>query len=228
MKWRLYVFAITLFLISCTTNNLGLDSGLFSGKPCAAPCWQNLTPGKSTATDVDRFIKTLSPTAWPEEITLAGGPNCQTRQIADNVSPRPATTVADFQIEDEKLTLIQSSPAHPPNLAELQAHLGPPEFFKALLAIGPDGSNYAIEVYYPSQGLAFIIAPDQNDVGYIKPSMIVATIQYFAPGSLLSYFIVSESCVAGMAKAQADAPLVIAQFVQPWSGFGAVKVISTR
>jgi hypothetical protein len=59
----LALFMMLIPLTGCATNTLGIDSGLFTDKPCKAPCWNGLTPGVSTAKDVDQFMQDLS-TSW--------------------------------------------------------------------------------------------------------------------------------------------------------------------
>ena len=227
MKLRLDCLVFMLFLLLTACSNTDLDSGLFSGKPCKAPCWQNLTPSQSTADDVDQFINRLSTASWPGRKSIVETPNCKLMQITDKIGAA-ANAIATFNIENGILSFIQSTPANSTDLEEIIDHLGPPEYFEAVIAIGPDGKNYIVEVYYPSQGLAFIVDPSIADVGYIKPYMNVLTIQYFAPGSLLSYFTVRKSCFMSQADAAMRAQSEISIYVQPWSGFGAVKVVTSR
>ena len=230
MKWQLFsvIFATLFLLMACSPKFHDLDSGLFTGKPCKAPCWQNLIPGKSTEADVDRFLNNLSTVDWPGRgyrVFNNDGLTCWYKDFADQVGGTVNEAVR-FNIENGTLTFIESINKPLINLGDLVRQIGSPEYFNAELVVGPDGSNYSVEVYYPSQGLAFIITPEQNDVGYVKPSMIVSTIQYFAPGSLLSYFTVKDSCFIGQAKAIDMAKREITG-VQPWSGFGIVKAIPT-
>lgn len=215
------ILAIFLFLISCEPGNL--DSGLFSGKPCKAPCWQNLTPGQSTADHVDRFINNLSATEWPGRRSLFYPPNCTAKIVSDKIGTVVDARVS-FQIENDKLTFIESNPTNAPTLGEIVNSVGPPEYFEAVSVGGDAGISYFVEIYYPARGLGFIVAPNQEANGYVRPDTKVMTIEYFAPGNLLSYFTTRYSCFVGQAKAIADAQREIADRVQLWSGFGAVKV----
>ena len=230
LRFQLWMFVIFFLLTGCVstqhlstptqslTGSSQQNSGIFSEKPCKAPCWQNLTPGQSTKNDVEHIINGLNKSDWPSNRSFSYLTGCEGWQIS-NVSE-----VVSFNIEDGKLTFIELSSEHLTNLQDLVNHLGPPEYFEAVWAIGPDGSTYSVEVYYPSQGLAFIVSHTQTDVGYIKPSMVVVTAHYLAPGSLLSYFTARKSCSIGQADAITEAQREISVHVQPWSGFGAVKV----
>lgn len=57
--WGIFILLL-VNLSACSSNQSKIDDGLLTGKPCSAPCWNNLTPGKSTAADVDNFLKNLS------------------------------------------------------------------------------------------------------------------------------------------------------------------------
>lgn len=187
MKLRLHclVFSIFLLLVSCAPNNSSLDSGLFTGKPCKIPCWNGLTPGVSTAKDVDQFMQGLSIKKWPARRTFVYNPvynpDCKMVQIAD----RPGTTVnasVNMNVDHGKLVYIQSVHDNMPSLGQIADHLGPPEYFEALHVIGPDGEGYALTIYYPKQGVVFEVSVDLKDLGFIKPNMVVNDIQYFEPG----------------------------------------------
>ncbi len=212
-------------LSACIPNKWYLDSGLFSGQPCKAPCWNNLTPGKSTAADVDHYLNSLSAKDWPVRRSTSEAPKCKDVQIR-NKPGLVVDTAVTFTIENGVLILIESIPYYPLTLQDLVAHLGPPEYFKAVLAVGPDGSDYQLEVYYPSKGLAFRVST--SDAGFIRPNMRILTIQYFAAGRLLSYFGRRYSCGMSQVDAVASAQSQIATEIQPWAGFGKVKVIQTH
>jgi len=217
-----------LFLMACTTPGWeDIDSGLFTEKPCKAPCWHNLTPGLSTADDVDHFVNTLSMDEWAGRFSDSYESGCKYIQISDTPDD-PVNVVVEFHIENGKLTFIQSVHSDIPTLGQIVDHLGPPEYIKAILAVGPEESAYGLQIYYPKQGLAFLVAPDKKDVGYIKPAMRVFAIQYFSSGDLLSYLTVVGSCDLGQSGAIANAKNDIAKYVQTWSGFGEVKVITSK
>lgn len=229
MKRALYLvlFMMLITLTGCATNTLGIDSGLFTGKPCKLPCWNSLTPGVSADKDVDQFIQNLSKEQWPARDTIVYDPDCKMVTIAD----RPGTTVnalVTMNIDHGKLTYIHSVHSDMPSLQQVVDNLGPPEYFEALHVIGPDGEFYDLSIYYPKRGIAFDVSVNQKDLGFIKPDMLVNDIQYFAPGDLLSYFLARYSCDVGQKGAELNGQREIANYIQPWSGFGAVKVIQTR
>ncbi len=220
--WMLFlVFSIIPLLMACTPANL--DSGLFTGKPCKLPCWNGLTPGLSTATDVDQFMQGLSIKTWPARRTYVHETGCKTIQIADRTFPT-VNTFLSMNVDHGRLTYIQSVHDNMPNLQQIVDHLGPPEYFEALHVIGPDGESYQLTIYYPKQGVVFEVLVDLKDLGFIKPDMVVSDIEYFEPGDLHSYFLAAYLCAVGQDGAASTAQIHIAN-IQPWSGFGAVKLI---
>ena len=223
---RAALYMVLMTLIGCATNPLGMNCGLFTGKPCTRPCWNSLTPGASTANDVDQFTNSLSTKAWPARDTLVYPTGCKQISIAD----RPGETVnalVNMHVENGKLTYIQSVHDNMPSLQQILDHLGPPEYFEALDVVGPDGKAYMLTIFYPKQGVVFEVSVDLKDLGFIKPDMVVSGIEYFEPGILLSYFLARYSCSVGQVGATSTAQIEIAN-IQPWSGFGEVKVVQTR
>jgi hypothetical protein len=226
---RLFCWASLMALIAltaCTTNLLGLDSGLFTGKPCKAPCWNGLTPGVSTAKDVNQFMQDLSTKNWPARDTLVYDTGCKRVMIADQLGS-PVKAFVNMNVDKDELTYIQSVHENMPALQQIIAHLGPPEYFRAVHVIGLDGEEYMLTVYYPKQGVVFEVSVDLKDLGFIRPEMVVSGIEYFEPGELLSYFLAQLSCGLGREGAISTAQIQIAQ-IQPWLGFGEVKVVQTR
>ncbi len=204
-----------------------MDSGLFTGKPCKVPCWNGLTPGLSTAKDVDQFMQNLSTKQWPSRDTLVYDTGCKLIKIADKPGS-PVDAFVNMHVDDGKLTYIQSVHDNMPSLQLVVDHLGPPEYFRAVHVIGIDGGQeYMLTVYYPKQGVVFEVSVELKDLGFIRPDMVVSGIEYFEPGELLSYFLARLSCGLGVKGAISNAQIYIAQ-IQRWSGFGRVQAVQTR
>jgi hypothetical protein len=204
----------------------GLDSGMFTGEPCKLPCWNGLTPGLSQAKEVEHFIQGLSLNNWPRRETQDYN-TCKIIQISDSIDS-PANAVVNLTVDSGKLTYIASGQKDMPNLRQIVDQLGPPEYYEALHAIGPDGEAYFLTIYYPKQGVVFQVTVDLEDLGFIKPDMVVNDIEYFEKGDLLSYYLAAFSCSVGREGAKINAQKRIKNFIQPWSGFGKVNVIQTH
>lgn len=220
---RILLFFVAMLLVACST---GIDSDLFeSESSCKAPCWHQLVPGQSTTSDVVRFLD--SPRMrfwWPDRNVHKYGAQIDWIRISDRTQPR----IVDLYMEDGKLTFIRSWGSTSATLGQVVEHFGPPEYVLALLAVGPERSVYVLEVYYPKRGLGFEMsalgmgaATDHPDVGQISADMPVEAIQYYQPGDLRSYFTVRQ-------PAFPRGELEVEKELQPWPGFGKVKVIETH
>jgi hypothetical protein len=196
-----------------------IDSGLLRDTTCKAPCWNNLTPGQTTPTELDQYLSTLSLWTWLERRTFTYETGCRWTRFSKNTIPG----VMDFFIENEKLTYIELWGHMNGNLGKVVDRYGPPESIEVILAIGIDGDNYIFEVFYPSKGFAISLYTDYEDRGYIKSNMQIWTVEYFSPGDLLSYLTTKYSCSFGHDKAVEMAKKEIENFAQPWPGFGEVK-----
>ncbi len=222
----LVLFLTLVTLTGCATDYSRMDSGLLTGKPCRVPCWNGLTPGVSTASDVDRFVQGLSLKTWPARDTLVYDTGCRLVKIADKPGT-PVNAFVDMHVDNGKLVYIESVHDHMPSLQQIVDHLGPPEYFEALHVIGPDGEAYMLDIYYPQQGVVFGVFVNLKDLGFIRPEMLVSGIEYYEPGDLFSYFLARYACSLGEEGAASNAPIHMAM-IQPWSGFGTVTPIQTH
>jgi hypothetical protein len=227
---------------STAISELGMDSGLFEQEGCRPPCWNGLMPGQSTSEDVDDFLDNLVQNQWPERHIRISDSPCKSIQISDNSN----TGSVDLYVVKGNLTFIRSFSLYPnkPRLGEIVNYFGDPEYFKAVLYIGFDYSDYILEVYYPQKGVAFKILPDQkkdidvveSDVfeilpdqkkisGRIGANVFVSEIHYFEPGDLSSYFLSQYSCDWEKTDAILRGQSEIDNFIQKWTGFGKIDVI---
>jgi hypothetical protein len=218
------LLVVLLALGGCLPAWLGLDSGLFSDKPCKAPCWQNLTPGQSTSDDVDRFLEGLSTRDWPGRLDKVADTGCRSIRLTDRAGTE-VNAVADLYVEDGKLAFVSSNPFLGPTLKQVINHFGSPNYFKAVLYRGFDADYYVLEIYYPAQGVAFHVSVNEEDRGRIKSNMRVNTIEYFPPGNLISYLTARYSCNMGQTFAIRLAQAEVKDLIQPWSGFGQLQTI---
>jgi hypothetical protein len=229
MKYCVYgsLYVLLILLTSCSPIGAEFDNGILTDQPCKVPCWNGLTPGSSKSSDVDRFVQGLSTTEWAGRRTRNYSAICKAIEIGD----RPGNEVnafVNFQIKNGKLIFIQSVHGNMPNLGQIVDHLGPPEYVAAINAIGPDGTFYSLDIYYPKQGIALNVKVYENDLGIITQRMAIDEIQYYEPGELLNYYLAKLECVIGRDKAVEQGKYEIANFIQPWPGFGPVGVIVTR
>ena len=224
---KLTLFSILFILSACTLSRNNIDVGLITDSPCKIPCWQNLIPGVSTEGDVNEFLAKLSKSDWPEREEYIYKTGCRWIHITDQAGLE-IHAVIDLYIDNGKLAFVSSSNNYLPNLDRITEHHGAPEYYQAILAVGPDSENYIVEVYYPKFGMALKLLPDQKDVGYIRSNTPIVNVEYYPSGDLLSYFISKHSCQLGTEDSTAYALEIIEENIQPWSGFGEVNFVETR
>lgn len=222
-----FLLLIPVILSSCSAAP-NLDRGLLQDNPCKAPCWNGLTPGQSTAADVDQFVQDLDPNLWKgkgEPIVEVNG--CTLENIAD----RPGidvTSLIRFHVLDGSLTYILSTHPDMPDLKDIVDHYGSPEYVEALNVVGPDGSFYSLEIFYPSLGLAFQVSVEKSDLGQIRENMKVSDIEVFESGQLMNYYLAKYGCSVGTDGAKKNGQKSIDKYIHPWPGFGSVDVVVTR
>lgn len=209
----LVILTIAILLVSIS-GGLGIDSGLFDQGSCEPPCWHNLTPGLSSADDVDDFLSNLSRIDWPTRNIYATGAGCESLQLIDKFRLGSAY----LYVVDGKLTFIQLIHPTKIKLEKIVDYFGNPEYFMAVSEIGVDYSSQILEVYYPSKGLGFEIDLDlDKTIDRIRPDMEISAIHYFKPGDLSSYYLSRYPCSLDAYNSE--------KFVQKWHGFGPIDVI---
>lgn len=210
MRKLIYCTLLLLSLSACKASS-SADTSLFSDTHCSPPCWQNLTPGISTLTDVQQFLNGLQ-TNEQKTIKVIGSKD---EDVFGWVSAQSGGT-RQVCVKAERLTMIEIiRPDVDLQLGMVVDYFGPPEYLYA--AAEAHGEIYVIHLYYPSQGIAFISLPKVKNMGDIKPDMLVDEIHYFVPGDLASYS--SSRCWGADYITRSVIPNI-----QPWSGFGRVQV----
>lgn len=231
------LFLVSCIIVSCVPNKSTLinktpvsntaaaptvfGEDVFGNASCSLPCWKGLIPGQSTIDNVYEALNKLSRIGRFDISTRSGRTGYKWIRMSDN------NQFVDLHMENNRLIFIELLPFDS-SLKQIVDRFGPPEYFEALTAIGPDGSHYVIEVYYPKRGIAFVVAPDEKDNGFIKPDMRIVVIHCFSPGDLTSYFVSRFSWDVGRDGALAYAKTQITKFIQPWTGFGEVDVKQTH
>lgn len=214
-KWVVMLMILTIAMILASiSGGWGIDSGLFNQGGCEPPCWHNLTPGISSANDVDDFLSNLSRINWPVRNFFVPGVGCESIQLRDKFRLGSVS----LYMADDKLTFIQIIHPIKIKLEKIVDYFGNPEYFMAISEIGVDYRTYTLEVYYPGKGLGFEIDLDLNkSIDGIRPDMEISAIHYFEPGDLSSYYLSRSPCSLDAFYSE--------KFVQKWHGFGPVDVM---
>ncbi len=226
-KVTLALLLLSVMIVGCNSHAPELNVGLLTGKPCAPPCWQNLTPGTSTNEDVEQFLKNLNPIEWPERDDRVSTMGCTVISVRDQPGIEVNRLVNLF-VYEERLMWIQSDINQTMTLKMIVDNYGEPTYYRATNAIGLDGSAYySVSVYYPSIGLKLDIAVDEKLIGRILPNMKVLAVEYYPVGDIEGYFSNKYTCWIE-SQEMADAINDELRYTQPWTGFGDIQVIETR
>lgn len=218
---RRFLYALMLCaLTACGNPSSAIDYSLLTGQPCAAPCWNGLIPGTTTDQETLNFLQQLS--AF-ESRTLKTHQD-KFGRISYTWRGGRNAVYRNARVDQGRLSLLALAPDFDLRLGAVTDRLGPPEFVKAELGVGPDVSVYSLEVYYPQQGLAFVLEPELADAGTIRREMPVETTYYFAPGNLRSFFITRF----GLGEQEDELAKIVGKSylpkLQPWPGYGPVKL----
>ena len=224
MKVYITFLFFLIFLVGCGSDNKGLDSSLLTNKACNAPCWQNLTPGKSTKADVEIFLDQLNMQDWHKGIERLEPSGCTNIRFIENDSLFGRHGLFDLHIEDGYLTYIGSDPTMTYHLGQITDQFGNPQYIAPILAIGPEANIYQLTIFYPEIGLSFEVETSNFDQGSINREMQVKFIEYSRPGDLVSFTNSKNSCEIGP-QAKNFSEDYIARYIRPWNGYGMVDVI---
>jgi hypothetical protein len=194
------VLLLCLVMISCGRSEEILPADALTSDGCSAPCWQGLTPGQSTLEDVEALLRRTDPLTILVSEYPAGN-ECKNWKVGVQLN-NGGFDNRTIHVEGGEVKFIESSSTLDLSLQQVVSRFGSPEYAQAVVAKGPDGQLYILEVYYPAKGLAFVLEPNQRDVGQIRSNTPVARIQYFPPGDLLSYLATKQSCSRGIAEAK--------------------------
>lgn len=161
MKPRLYGLVLCLlFLTGCgepiappTTPppSEQIDRSLFTGNPCAAPCWHGLEVGRSVESEV---ISTVQKLNYIDQDTVQITRNVSGVQIIASCSP-PAKECLKFDVANDVLTKIVVGLNYEIRVDEAIQHLGDPHYLGVSAA---DGDIFACEVYMVWRNSGLVLA----------------------------------------------------------------------
>jgi hypothetical protein len=198
-----------------------LDTSLLADAPCAAPCWQNITPGVTTEQEARSLLK--------------GSPYVRKDSLDYHIAEWKVGGEYDWfswhsrsmkyynrlYIREGKVVLVQIHPDYTLTLGQVVDKFGPPERVYATLAGG--GAALTVQVDYPAQGLRFTgqwPVSDRSRVAggtaLITEDLRIVDVYYFVPGSL-----------EDLLRASVGTPWEVEEYLnrsQEWKGFGRVPL----
>lgn len=200
-----------------------LDTSLLTDDPCAAPCWQNITPGVTTEQEARRLLKD-SPFVRKDSLDYAianwktGGDYDWFVWHGRNKKYRNA-----LYLREGKVELIRIHPDYTLTLGQIIDKFGPPE--RVYVGLGLGGNLLIAYLDYPAQGLRFTAewpVSDRTERGMVSSGVALLTeerevvdVAYFVPGPLEEV----------LQNPYLDAPAEVEEYLkraQEWEGFGRI------
>jgi hypothetical protein len=194
MKLKLiitYIFAFLISIVSGTTPKLQIgDGGLISGKPCAAPCFWNITPGVTSEKQALKILGTIG-NVYKCDRWDAVENGIEKSIACDNVWIYfdNKDTVSELSIKSSKRITVK----------QILERYGNPD----AVYVKSDGIDkkrpYKMDLIYLKQYLV-IGLPSQNDKYYeVKPTTAIERVLY---------------------SNKNEFPRFIGSFNQHWTGYG--------
>jgi hypothetical protein len=197
MKSRLYgLLLCVLFVSGCSGLLLPetppaerVDRSLFTGVPCAVPCWHGLEVGRSAE---DEVISTLQKLDYIDQATVQINRRSSGVEIIASCTS-PARECLKFNVADDVLMKIVVGINYEIRADEAIEQLGEPHYLGVSAA---EGEIAACEVYmiWRTSGLVLASTFDKNSDGAEKYCDVVRD-----TGKIPSSFIIAEArLIAGL------------------------------
>lgn len=182
------------------------DRSLFTGLPCAPPCWQGIVPGETTAEEAMQILR-ASPYVKQDNIEKTGTYALGALRAYWKASPGGVVV----SLRDNQVRRVTFNTPYRLTLGEVVEELGPPEALTAGIAGVPEHPWWGISIYYPSIGtLLGVEGEDVNDP-YLEPSMRIKAITFVASHSSL------KGLLTELFETDGNEYL---EHSRPWKGFG--------
>lgn len=195
-----------LCLVGC--RKAPVDRSLLTDVPCAAPCWQGITPGVTSRSQAMAVLQE-SPYILQDTLREAGteergGVTWEWRTPGRRL--QPSISWRNGIVQEITLGLTYDL-----TVEEILNKYGPPEALSAGLGGIPEHWYWIIDLYYPQRGLQFK-AYTREYSALFEPSTEVGGVLLFVPMSL-------EERVTAVFNDPAIASQVI-DTIRPWQGYG--------
>jgi hypothetical protein len=203
-----------------------VEPGLAYGIPCWPPCWQNLTPGKSTTQDADREMARLRASGWAYSV------EGDYRGYTIRPSPDSIHGTIFIKMKEGVVDRIMGNVLFDLPIGILIRRIGEPE---ALYVMGGGKCNSCeegsygngnltaseleghgwhnpVHLLYPTQGMWFLMLSDRG--GCICPEMKVVAFCYYTPLTVEEALEhLEDLCGAGLYNVRQERLI-------KWHGFG--------
>lgn len=218
LQWVAAIVCVTI-LSSCRRGHqeTRVDRSILTDDPCAAPCWQGILPGVTTAAEVSDILQRLDfidqDRLWASEREYFAW-----HSTASDADPAVSSYVLS---RAGVVSGIEIGLDFELSLGEVMEKYGPPEKFVAYQSPRVEKIQSDVHFFYPQRGLIFTSWID----GYVPPgeplmlvpSTLVTFVRYFAPAPIEN--LMREYPELNTAVLHGE------DYWQDWPGYGPVKLL---
>jgi hypothetical protein len=209
---------LTMLISSCSKSSITI----LSAPTCSPPCWQNITPGKSSVEETKALLGDIA-LVDKNSIVVRGKP----WDIFDEViyfKLRSRGITADIYFLEGKVSMIVFSGDLDITLGKVVVEYGEPEYIANVPLYGgmplAGTFSYGITAFESEQGLAF--AYDTRDLPKklkteITPDIRITLFFYFDPG------VFSKLLESGLFFRLQNGGIDAQKSLMPWTGYGNIE-----
>jgi hypothetical protein len=183
------------------------DRSLFTGSPCAPPCWQGIIPGETTAEEALQILQS-SPYVKRKGIEKTGSYALG----AIGAYWKAGSGGVSVRLRDGLAYQIALGIPYRLTLGEVIEEFGMAEALMVNSAGVPENRWWMIHVYYPARGMEFIV-DEQFEGPSLEPSTQVKAVTLVVPRSSL------EGLLAELYETYREDYL---EHTRRWKGYGRI------
>jgi hypothetical protein len=215
--YPLFFLTIGFFLLAVLPgcHKQKIDSFLFTDTSCHFPCWQNITPGKTTSEEIIKLLSDSPLVIDPpkNEPEYYPGSYTYTYWRIKNDRSQGNGSIGFFERKVDYITFEEQNLT----LGDMVAFYGKPEYVTAI----SDTQRLRINLIYPKEGVIVsylnrhLWFGQNSETIKVTPDMPVDFIMYFDPDSVDRILgnLYSSFSQEGIQK-----------ILQPWVNFGTILV----
>jgi hypothetical protein len=182
------------------------DRSLFTGRPCAPPCWQGIIPGETTAEEALQILQS-SPYV-KKSIETTGSYTLGAIWAYWKISSGGVS----LGLRDGLVHEISLNTPYRLTLGEAVEKFGMPEALMVNSAGIPEDPWWMIHIYYPAIGMKFRVDKQFEDPS-LEPSTKISGVTFVAPQSSLG------GLLAELYETYREDYL---EHTRPWRGYGRI------
>lgn len=191
-----------------------VDDSLLSDMPCAAPCWQGITPGETSRSQAMQILMD-SPYIYTESVEEAG--NSEVGGVTWWWSVPGRRLQPSIRWQNDIVQQITLGLTYDLTVDQVVSKFGPPDALHVGTGGVPEHSYWVVDVYYTARGIQVkAYTPEFSDA--LETSTEVGVVIFFAPCSLEER-VVDIYCAGNEHSTQCDVSDIV-NSMYPWRGYG--------